>query len=199
MPVRIYTRSGDTGETGLFGGQRVSKDDLRVEAYGAVDELNAALGLAAALKADAEIDALLNELQHELFLLGADLATPGIRDEARGRVSIERVSSALAERLERLIDRYEADLPPLTQFILPGGQPLAAALHWARVVCRRAERRCVTLARVEADGANASAPDINPEVVRYLNRLSDLLFVLARAANHRRGAGDVIWKGASTA
>lgn len=191
MPVQIYTRSGDAGETGLFGGQRVRKDDLRVEAYGAVDELNAALGLVAALKADPELDALVNDLQHELFLLGADLATPGSAEEQRGAVRIERVQSAQVERLERWIDRYEAELPPLTRFILPGGQPLAAALHWARVVCRQAERRCVTLACAEDE----ESPDVNPVVVRYLNRLSDLLFVLARVANHRAGAGDVIWEG----
>jgi len=195
MPVRIYTRSGDTGQTGLFGGKRVSKDDLRVEAYGTVDELNAALGLAAALQADAGLDMLLTDLQSDLLLLGADLATPIAAEEPDRRHSVDRVHSAQVEQLERLIDQYEADLPPLTQFILPGGRPLAAALHWARVVCRRAERRCVTLAGAEPSPAEPEGRSINHEVVRYLNRLSDLLFVLARAANHRAGTGDVVWKG----
>src|SRR5579862_4842708 len=120
MPVRIYTRSGDTGQTGLFGGKRVSKDDLRVEAYGTVDELNAALGLAAALQADAGLDMLLTDLQSDLLLLGADLATPIAAEEPYRRHSVDRVHSAQVEQLERLIDQYEADLPPLTQFILPG-------------------------------------------------------------------------------
>lgn len=191
MPARIYTRTGDTGETGLFGGERVGKDDLRVEAYGTVDELNAVLGAARTHGADAEIDALLLSLQNELFSLGADLATPDEEDTHKGRITIARVAPDRAIRLETLIDLYEAGLPPLTRFILPGGHPLAAALHVGRVVCRRAERRCVALARAEAE---AGRPPLNPEIVRYLNRLSDLLFVLARAANHRNEVPDVVWE-----
>ncbi len=186
MPARIYTRSGDTGETGLFGGQRLSKDDLRVEAYGTVDELNAVLGVVRAQGPEAEVDALLFSLQNDLFLLGADLATPAAEDTHKGRITVERVEAERTARLEQAIDRYEAALPPLTQFILPGGHPVAAALHVGRVVCRRAERRCVALAR--------ATEDINPEIVRYLNRLSDLLFVLARYANHHNGVPDVVWR-----
>ncbi len=188
MSVRIYTKTGDEGDTGLFGGQRVRKDDLRVEAYGTVDELNAVLGEARArgMGEDSDLDETLSRFQHDLFNVGADLATPRAEDETKGRVHVTRVTSERTARLETLIDRYEAELPPLTRFILPGGHALAAALHLARVVCRRAERRCVTLADVDPTA-------INPEVLRYLNRLSDLLFVLARVANHRRGVADVIW------
>jgi cob(I)alamin adenosyltransferase len=182
---RIYTRSGDTGDTGLFGGQRVSKDHPRIEAYGTVDELNAALGLARAQTPDAEMDALLAAVQRDLFTLGSDLATPDDASTRKGKIVIERLTPADTERLEQEIDRYQERLPPLTAFILPGGSPLAAALHLARVVCRRAERRCVELSRQEA---------VNPGALRYLNRLSDLLFVLARAANHRQGVSDVLWK-----
>ena len=176
--TRIYTRSGDDGGTGLFGGQRVSKDALRVEAYGTVDELNAVLGLVRTHEADPDIAALLQTMQNDLFGLGADLATPEEKDVDKGRVHITRVAPAQVTYLENQIDLYESELPPLTNFILPGGSPLAAGLHHARVVCRRAERRTVTLAHAEV---------VNPVVIQYLNRLSDLLFVLARVANHRRG------------
>ncbi len=188
--MRIYTRTGDLGETGLFGGERVFKDDLRVTAYGEVDELNAALGIAIALQSDSEIDALLLTIQHDLFTLGSDLATPEDGDLQKGRVSIQRVPPEMATRLETEIDRYEATLPPLTRFVLPGGTPLSAHLHFARTVCRRAERACVSLARNEAE---AGHPSLNPNAVRYLNRLSDLLFVLARAANARQGVSDIHW------
>lgn len=188
--MRIYTRTGDSGQTGLFGGERVFKDDLRVEAYGGVDELNAALGVAIALQSDSELDALLLSIQHDLFALGSDLATPEGEGLQKGRVSIQRVSPSASSRLEAEIDRYEETLPPLTRFILPGGTPLSAQLHFARTVCRRAERACVTLGRSEEQ---ASRPAINPNILLYLNRLSDLLFVLARAANHRQGAPDVPW------
>ena len=186
MPARIYTRTGDKGETGLFGGKRMRKDDLRVEAYGTVDELNAVLGAVRAQGPEAEVDVLLFGIQNDLFLLGADLATPTPEDTHKGRITIERVEPERTAGLEQAIDRYEAALPPLTQFILPGGHPVAAALHVGRVVCRRAERRCVALAGV--------ATDLNPEILRYLNRLSDLLFVLARYANHHNGLPDVVWK-----
>lgn len=186
--TRIYTRSGDDGGTGLFGGQRVSKDALRVEAYGTVDELNAVLGLVRTQEADTDIDALLQTVQNDLFGLGADLATPEAKDTIKGRVHITRVALSQVTYLETEIDRYEDELPPLTNFILPGGSPLAAGLHHARVVCRRTERRAVTLAHAEAQAA-----PVNPIVIQYLNRLSDLLFVLARIANHRRSLPDVVW------
>ena len=136
-------------------------------------------------KPDADIDALLQTTQNDLFGLGADLATPEEKETHKGRVHITRVAPAQITYLESQIDLYESELPPLTNFILPGGSPLAAGLHHARVVCRRAERRTVTLAHAEA---------VNPLIIQYLNRLSDLLFVLARAANHRRRVPDVVWK-----
>ncbi len=190
MSTRIYTRTGDAGDTGLFGGQRVSKDDLRVEAYGTVDELNAVLGSVLTYAAtDSDLGPLILALQSDLFFLGADLATPAESDTQKGRIVIERVGSERVAKLEVWIDQYEAELEPLRRFILPGGHPMAAALHVARAVCRRAERRCVALAQVEAAGATP----LNPEILRYLNRLSDLLFVLARAANQREGVPDVTW------
>lgn len=190
MSLRIYTRTGDSGQTGLFGGARVAKDDLRVEAYGAVDELNAAIGLVCAQWNDSEIVPLLQELQGLLLVLGGDLATPGTEVVMRGRVQIERIRPRDVEQLESLIDRFEEQLPPLTTFILPGGSPAAAALHWARVVCRRAERRCVSLWHtVGEDEENG----MNPTVLSFLNRLSDLLFVLARVANRREGCADIPW------
>ena len=189
MATRIYTRSGDAGETGLFGGARVRKDDLRVEAYGATDELNAALGLAVSLNAEPEITALLLEFQHDLFTLGGDLAAPEENDATKGRITIDRLSGQRVTELETAIDRFTAELPPLTRFILPGGHPLAAHLHLARTICRRAERHCVTLAYAVSETGAA----INPEIIRYLNRLSDLLFTLARLANHRLGVADIVW------
>lgn len=191
MSSRIYTRTGDTGETGLFGGKRVPKNDLRVEAYGAVDELNAALGVVCAQWSDAEIVPLLQKIQGQLLLLGGDLATPGQHSLTRGRVQIIRVQPNHVEELEKQIDRFEEALPPLTHFLLPGGTLSASALHWARVVCRRAERQCVALLQaVGEDPENG----MNPHVIRYLNRLSDLLFVLARVANQREGKPDTLWR-----
>jgi cob(I)alamin adenosyltransferase len=180
--MKIYTKSGDGGETSLFGGGRVPKDDARVEAYGAVDELNAAIGLARALSPAAEIDAELARIQAELFAVGAELATPR---EARAHRSIPPVEPSWAAALERQMDRWDEDLPPLTAFVLPGGCPAAAALHVARTACRRAERRAVALSHL--------AP-IDPEVVVYLNRLSDFLFEAARAANQRAGAPEALWQ-----
>ncbi|HLK56196.1 MAG TPA: cob(I)yrinic acid a,c-diamide adenosyltransferase [Chthonomonadaceae bacterium] len=191
MPSHIYTRTGDTGDTGLFGGQRVGKDDARVEAYGTVDELNAVLGVARAQAEEPELNALLLSFQDALFRLGSDLATPDEASTHKGNITIQRFPAEPVTALEALIDRFEAELPPLRNFILPGGHALAAALHHGRVVCRRAERRCVALARLEADAGNSP---LNPEIVRYLNRLSDLLFVLARLANHRQGVPDVPWR-----
>jgi len=190
MATRIYTRTGDSGHTGLFGGERVPKDDPRVEACGSVDELNTALGLARVHPEDMELDALLAVLQHELFVLGSDLATPSTNEVTRGRTTVHRIDSNLVHRLETVIDEYEREVPPLTNFILPGGHRLAAQLHWCRAVCRRAERRCVTL--LHSDALSGSQ-GVNPLTVHYLNRLSDLLFVLARVANHRRHVDDVVW------
>ncbi len=177
---RIYTRTGDRGETGLIGGRRVRKDDRRVEAYGAVDELNAHLGFVRAHSAIVEIDAVLDHIQHRLFDLGAELATPSEPTSGPSAISDADIAS-----LEHAIDTHQSELAPLREFILPGGALLASALHMARTVCRRAERRLVTLAREEP---------VRGELLRYLNRLSDLLFVLARVANRRAGRADVTWQ-----
>ena len=185
---RIYTRTGDAGSTRLATGATVSKSDRRVEAYGAVDETNACLGLARVhTRGTGELDAILARLQNELFDLGADLATPAAADEAPG--SRLRILGSQVERLEREIDALNAELPELTSFILPGGGAAAAALHLARTVCRRAEREAVRL--VEA-GEPVSDP-----AMRYLNRLSDLLFVAARYANDK-GAAEVFWMSGAT-
>lgn len=185
---RIYTRTGDRGQTRLAGGQKVSKADLRVEAYGAVDETNACLGLARLHTAgSADLDAMLARIQNELFDLGADLSTPPRRGETEG--SVLRMSEAQTERLENEIDELNGLLPELKSFILPGGTPAAAALHVARTVCRRAERATVRL--MEA-GEPVSGP-----ALRYLNRLSDWLFVAARFANDR-GASEVFWRSGAT-
>jgi cob(I)alamin adenosyltransferase len=180
MTTRIYTKTGDGGDTGLWGGERVPKDHVRVEAYGTVDELGAALGQAQVLAPPPELAALLAELQALLFELGAELATP----PSKGQLPAG-IDEADVTRLERAIDEHEASLPPLKSFILPGGTPLAAALHVARAVCRRAERRVVTLREAE--------PVTRQTTVVFLNRLGDLLFVLARRANHLAGTADVAW------
>lgn len=180
--MKIYTKTGDTGETSLFAGARVRKDHPRIEAYGTVDELSAAVGLAAAGDVPERTARLLEDVQRALFRAGAELATP----------VPERRSAALTpqhtRRLEEEIDRLEGELPPLKNFILPGGAPSAAALHLARAICRRAERRILALAAHGED-------DVSPEVVRYINRLGDLLFMLARDANAAASRGDVVWKG----
>ena len=181
--MKIYTRTGDAGDTGLFGGGRVPKDDDRVEAYGDVDELNAAIGLARALESMPRVDEVLVAVQRDLFGLGALLATPDL-DRMRQQLAKARVDEGRITELERAIDDGERELEPLRAFIVPGGTPKAAALHVARTVCRRAERRVVHLAR---------DVEIPPLVVIYLNRLSDLLFVLARVASRRGGAGEVTW------
>lgn len=180
MATKIYTKTGDAGETGLFGGARVPKDDARVQAYGTVDELNAVLGVARTHDAPEPIDAVVAAVQSLLFELGGALAT------APGSVSKAAVTEADVLALERHIDAGEALLPPLKTFILPGGTPLAASLHLARCVCRRAERLCVALRRLDA-----GVPEI---IVTFLNRLSDLLFVQARLANHLEGRPDVGWQ-----
>jgi cob(I)alamin adenosyltransferase len=181
--VKIYTKTGDSGETGLFGGGRVSKDDRRVAAYGEVDELNAAIGLARALE-PADLDAeLLEAVQRDLFAIGGQLASPDPAKVAKA-LAKAALGDARVAALERAIDAAQAELEPLAGFILPGGTPKAAALHLARTVCRRAERGAVTLARAEP---------VPPILLVYLNRLSDLLFVLARRANARAGRSDVAW------
>jgi cob(I)alamin adenosyltransferase len=177
--MKIYTKTGDDGTTGLFGGARVRKSDARVEAYGNVDELNSALGVALAGGAGDLAETLLG-LQRELFVLGADLATPKGQETSY----LPRLTPQHVAALERLIDDYDARLPRLTSFILPGGCALAAALHHARTVCRRAERATVALAAGE---------DIGPVPVQFLNRLADLLFVLARWANRAAGMVETEW------
>ncbi len=181
--MRIYTKTGDDGTTGLFGNERVPKDALRVEVYGTVDETNTVLGLALTAGAPEELARVLLDLQARLFDLGADLSTP--RGGRPDPSYLTRIGEVHVEALEKLIDRFDASLPPLSNFILPGGTETAAHLHHARAVARRAERLLVALARTE---------DVGPCVVRFLNRLSDLLFVLARWANHAAGVADVPWR-----
>jgi cob(I)alamin adenosyltransferase len=178
--VKIYTRTGDAGETSLFDGSRVSKADSRVDAYGEVDELNAWLGLARASGLDPDLDAALVGIQQDLFALGAQLADPA--DKIADRVTKATLGDPDVARLEALIDRLEAELQPLRRFILAGGAPGGAALHVARTVCRRAERRMVSL-----------LPPPDAVLLIYVNRLSDLLFVLARVVNHRAGLPETEW------
>jgi cob(I)alamin adenosyltransferase len=181
--VRIYTRTGDSGDTGLFGGGRVPKSHPRVEAYGDVDELNAAIGFARAIEQMPRIDEVLVPIQRDLFAIGALLATPD-REKMRQHLEKARVDEDRITDLEHAIDDGDRELEPLKSFIIPGGSPKAGALHVARTVCRRAERRVVAL------GESEEIPGL---VVIYLNRLSDLLFTLARVANHRAGTGEVTW------
>ncbi len=177
--MKIYTRSGDAGSTGLFGGPRVRKDDHRIEAYGTVDELNAAIGLARAAGLSQHVDGQLDRIQHELFSIGAELASPQPTDHG-----LRIIDSSHIEYLESLIDQHELGLPELKNFILPGGSPGAASLHLARAVCRRAERRVVSL---------ASAAEVSEALIIYLNRLSDYLFVLTRVANLEAKVPEVTW------
>jgi cob(I)alamin adenosyltransferase len=178
--MKIYTKTGDDGETGLFGGPRVRKDAPRIEAYGTVDELNAVLGMARCESLPPEIAELLTRVQNQLFNLGAELASPQPE-----KLSIARIGPAEIATLEQAIDRHEATLEPLKQFILPGGVRGAALLHLARTVCRRAERSLVTLTGLEP---------VSGSLVIYLNRLSDLLFVLARAVNSSQARPDEPWQ-----
>jgi cob(I)alamin adenosyltransferase len=180
-PVKIYTRTGDSGETGLFDGRRVRKSDARVDAYGEVDELNAALGVVLTEALDADVADMLRAIQRDLFAVGGRLADPGGKVAPR----VEKVTLGSAEigRLEEWIDRLESELPPLRRFILPGGCRAGALLHVARTICRRAERRIVLI-----------GPDaLEPELLAYVNRLSDYLFVVARAVNRRAGAAEIEW------
>lgn len=182
--MKIYTRTGDAGETALFGGGRVSKDHHRVAAYGTVDELNAAVGAAVAHVGDAEVRERLERVQHDLFALGAILATLP-RDDDKPHPHVPPMPRERIGDMESWMDEAEAELPALTQFVLPGGTAGAAALHLARTVCRRAERAVVHLATLEP---------VDDDVVPFLNRLSDLLFTLARLENHRAGVDDVTWR-----
>lgn len=179
--MKIYTRSGDEGMTGLLGPRRVFKDNARIDAYGTVDELNAVLGVVRAEGLPADLDTLLKTCQDDLFELGSALADP----DPKGRF-FHAISTAHAARLESAIDRMEAELPPLTSFILPGGTRAASQAHLARTICRRAERDVVSLLHVEHE-------PVDPATVIYLNRLSDFLFVFARLLNHRDGVADVPW------
>jgi cob(I)alamin adenosyltransferase len=179
--MKIYTKTGDKGETGLFGGGRVRKDSVRIAAYGEVDELNAVIGWVRAANRDAGVDLALQSVQNDLFDLGAVLATPDPKKlEGKGSFDVSRE----IEALEKEIDRMEKDLPPLKNFILPGGSELGSRLHIARTVCRRTERQVVALSAVESIAA---------DTIIYLNRLSDYLFVLARWSNHKAGVADVAW------
>jgi len=179
--VKLYTRTGDRGETSLTGGRRVSKSDLRVDAYGEVDELSAAIGVAMASGLPQEIADMLQDIARDLFAIGGRLADPD--EKVAPRVEKIAVGQAKVARLEEWIDRLEAGLPPLRRFILPGGTPAGAALHLARTVCRRAERRITALGPGEVEG----------DLGAYVNRLSDFLFVAARAVNHRAGAPELEW------
>jgi cob(I)alamin adenosyltransferase len=180
--VKIYTKRGDRGETDLFGGERVPKDALRVESYGAVDELNASLGVCAAASSHSDVRGLIAEIQSTLFSLGSYLATP--QATHREKAGIPEPSEEEVEALEKRIDGFEAELPPLERFILPGGTPAAASFQLARCICRRAERRCVALHHEEP---------LSEDLIRYLNRLSDLLFVLGRVENRRAGFQEPEW------
>ena len=183
MATKIYTKTGDDGSTGLFGGERVAKDDPRIEAYGNVDELNSVVGFARAASNVDWPNEILRSIQVDLFVLGADLATPL---SSRSNYSIPRIEEVDVIKLEEAIDEQDHLLPPLKQFILPGGSELAARLHIARTVCRRAERALVSLSREQ---------EIGKHDIIYINRLSDLLFMLARRANQEAGVPDVEWDG----
>lgn len=179
--TRVYTRTGDDGTTGLGGGQRVPKDSLRIETYGTVDELNSVIGAALAAGLAPRVGSFLGRVQNELFNLGSDLC---ILEEDKAKMPVPRIEERHVEALEAVMDELTEDLGPLANFILPGGTAGAAQLHVARTVCRRAERLLVALAREE---------EVGPLTIRYLNRLSDALFVLARYENHAKGVADVLW------
>jgi cob(I)alamin adenosyltransferase len=179
--VKIYTKTGDRGDTRLFDGTKVRKDDDRVDAYGGVDELNSFIGAAASFLDDTVLIGMLAEIQKDLFSVGAQLADPGFKDQSRAKFKIppERITF-----LETAIDTFETELPPLRQFILSGGGQAGAMLHVARTVCRRAERQVVSL---------SEKLEVNPDLIVYLNRLSDFLFVMARVVNHRQGKQEIPW------
>ncbi len=181
---KLYTRTGDRGETALFGGRRVPKDHPRVVAYGTIDELNSVLGVAISFIRQRPLVAALHEIQNELFNIGAELASDRPVRRGRKRAGVFHLEAAPTERLESLIDDYDARVPPLRTFVLPAGATAAAYLHFARTVCRRAERTVVTLGQTET---------LNPAIVIYLNRLCDLLFVLARYANKAARRRELLW------
>lgn len=181
--MKIYTKTGDKGKTSLFGGKRVWKDDLRIQSYGTVDELNSILGVAISEIKNKKLKKILSSIQHELFNLGSDLASPEYKNNKN--FSIPRINESNIKRLEGLIDKIDNKLSPLKNFILPGGLKGAALLHQARTVCRRAEREVISLSKIDM---------INSEIKIYLNRLSDLLFVLARFENFSSKHPDIEWK-----
>jgi len=181
--MKIYTKTGDEGKTSLFGGKRVWKDDLRIQAYGTVDELNSILGLALNEIKNEELKKVISSIQNELFVLGSDLATPAEKNKIK--IKVPRVDASNTKQIENLIDKFDSQLPSLKNFILPGGLKGAAFLHNARTVCRRTEREVVALSKID---------EVNHEIIIYLNRLSDLLFVLARYENYSNKIADVIWQ-----
>src|SRR3990167_10423872 len=181
--MKIYTKGGDKGETGLFGGERVSKDSLRIETYGTVDELNSFIGLALVEIKDYEVKKLLERIQNTLFILGSDLSAPdNVKDKSH---NIPRISKLNYEEIEKEIDKFDSRLGELKNFILPGGSKSAALMHICRTICRRAERRVVAL---------NNAVNISPDIIIFLNRLSDLFFVLARYENKISGIEDIEWQ-----
>jgi len=182
--MRIYTKTGDKGETSLLGGRRVPKDDLRIETYGTVDELNSVIGIVRSMKVPKVVDVVLERVQNDLFILGADLATP--ISSSRRSANVPRIDGGHIAATEAIITQIHPKLPPLKRFILPGGSQASSHLHYARAVCRRAERRAVKLGRTE---------NVNPRVTPYLNRLSDLLFILARFASQKARVKEVLWLG----
>lgn len=177
--MKIYTKTGDDGTTGLQGGKRVQKSDLRIQAYGAVDEINSVLGIILTQNLDSDVKDSLIQIQNELFVAGSDLSNPDLSNQKN------RITEDMITNLEKYIDKFEAELTPLTNFILPGGHRVAAFLHLARTTTRRAETIIVELVQKE---------QINPQCQKYLNRLSDLFFVMARLVNKRTGTPDIIWK-----
>lgn len=177
--MKIYTKTGDDGTTGLQGGRRISKSDLRIQAYGAVDETNSAIGISLTYELDSDIKELLTRVQNELFVAGSDLSNPDLTNTKN------RITEPMVSHLESQIDRLETELAPLTNFILPGGHKIAASIHLARTISRRAETIVVELSKSE---------QLNPSCQKYLNRLSDLLFVIARVANKRNQVPDILWK-----
>ncbi len=177
--MKIYTKTGDDGTTGLQGGARISKSDIRIQAYGAVDELNASIGLILSNKFDEELEKLLKNIQNELFVAGADLSNPDLSSKKN------RITQEMVKNIEKNIDRLETELPQITNFILPGGHEIASLIHLSRTITRRVESQVIQLDEKEK---------INEECKKYLNRLSDLFFVMARIVNKKNGFEDVVWK-----
>lgn len=177
--MKIYTKTGDDGTTGLQGGKRISKSNIRISAYGTIDEINASIGLILSSKFDDELEKLLRSIQNDLFVVGSDLSNPDLSSDEN------RVTSEMVENIEKNIDRLENKLPPITNFILPGGHEIASLIHLTRTITRRAETQIITLDEIGI---------VNEECKKYINRLSDLLFVMARFVNKKNGFEDVIWK-----